>query len=226
MANPTLSDMRTRALDRADMTGSGFPVSARCNDYLNAELAALWDHLCNSTEDFATTKTTFSLVADQEAYSVPFRMHKIRKVYYKDSAGNRYKLKRFSMEDLDTPGVDAVEMGTHNRYLRYKLIADQIYFEPAPVQTGTIEVWYVPQYTPLTSDTDTVHSAFSWGWEDYAVEGAAARLLEREESDSMPVRAEQQRVLQRILQSLEDRDIGEPHKIIDVVYGKNQEDCW
>jgi len=84
-----------------------------------------------------------------------------------------------------------------------------------PTNAAEMEVWYIPQYQPITNDEDLIDFRYPNGWEDYVVEGVAARALEKEESDSTPYRQRQREVLQRILASVQDRDVGEPAGMID-----------
>jgi len=66
----------------------------------------------------------------------------------------------------------------------------------------------------MTNLEDRVDFRFPFGWEDYVIDGMAARFLEKEESDSTPQRRTQAAALQRILAMAEDRDVGEPFQII------------
>ena len=84
-----------------------------------------------------------------------------------------------------------------------------------PSNAGQLELWYVPQFDPLINLDDVIDFRFPFGWEQYVVEGIAARLLEKEESDASAHRARQKEILQRILVMAEDRDVGQPHQMQD-----------
>lgn len=225
MASPiTLNLLRLLAADRADQlqydaTGTA-DLSAFINEGMftyavNHELAALWDHLITSYEDYAIKKQFIDIVATQEEYNLPADFYKIRKVYPILTNGRSYPLRRFNMDQLGAETSATLILGTELRQLRYRVMGNRIYFWPEPTTAGTVEVWYVPQYTPIENDQDLIDFRFPNGWEDYVVEGVAARALEKEESDSTHCRQRQAEILRRILQSVQDRDIGEPAEMID-----------
>lgn len=224
MASPLrLEDLRLLAADRADMLKYTLGV-ADLSDFLNEamftyavnhELAALWDHLVTSYEDYAIKKDFVDLKANQEEYNLPADFYKIRKVFPVLSNGRSWALKRFDMEEIGSETSAILIIGTEVRQLRYRVMGNRLYFHPEPSGPATVEVWYVPQYQPIENDEDLIDFRFPNGWEDFVVEGVAARALEKEESESSHCRSRQREILQRILASVQDRDVGEPSGMID-----------
>ena len=129
MANTsTLYDLKARALDYADMTASSFPDEERLTDYINTGLSSLHDILSNAYGDYIHKSTNVTLVSGTEDYALPTDFYKLQKVFLLDS-NRRYKMDRFSPDDID---------GTKTN----------------PSLSGTMQIWYIPQHTVLTSDTD------------------------------------------------------------------------
>lgn len=224
MASPlTLDNLRLLAAERADMlkyTGgvadlSDFLNEGSCTYAVNAELAALWDHLVTSYEDYAIKRHLFSSNANQDNYNLPADFYKLRKVFPVLSNGRSYPLRKFNLEEMGAETSSVLIVGTEARQLRYRVMGNRLYFWPVPTTVANFELWYVPQYQPIQNDDDLIDFRYPNGWEDYVVEGVAARALEKEESDSTHCRVRQQQILQRILESVKDRDVGEPHEIID-----------
>jgi hypothetical protein len=228
------------AADRADMLQYDSAGNASLSNFVNPgmflysanhELAALWDHLVNAHEDYFTKREYLHIVANQEEYSLPRDFYKSRKVFPILTEGappeRGAALKRFKLADLGTSDVEILIIGTEVRQLRYNIKGNRIWFHPTPTTAADVELWYIPQYDPLENDDDLLHFSFPNGWEDYVVEGVAARALEKEESDSSFCRARQQEILQRILNTVQDRDEGEPFEIIDTQgYEADWEDAW
>ena len=225
MASPlTLEMLRLLAADRADMLKYTAGV-ADLSDFLNegsftyavnAELAALWDHLITSYEDYAIKRLPMTLNATQEQYNLPADFYKLRKVFPVLSNGRGAPLRKFDLEEMGAETSSVLIVGTEVRQLRYRVMGNRLFFFPVPSNAADIELWYVPQYQPIANDKDLIDFRFPTGWEDYVVEGVAARALEKEESDSTHCRMAQQQILQRILASVQDRDVGEPAGMIDV----------
>jgi len=190
MANAvTRLDLKTQVLDITDMTGSAFAVDARLNDYLDAELSELHDLLVTSYEDYKMTVDTITLVGGTESYALPSDFYKSRRVWYKDG-GRRYRVKRYELSEIDGHTT-------------------------SPLVNGTIEFWYIPQYTKLATDGTVVDVSIPVGWEDMVVQGAAARLAIREESDPKPFWTLKANAIARIKGAAPERDAGEPHRVSD-----------
>ena len=193
MANPeTLADLRARALDYADMTNSAFPVTARVNDYINDGLSALHDILVDSYADYLRSTTTFNVTTAAEAYTLPSDFYKCLKVYYQ-SSNRRYKVHQFNPDELDG-------------------------FKTTPITTGTFEMWYIPQFTKLSSDGDTVHLSVPIRWENFVALHAAIQLLNREESDPSALMRERDAERQRMIKLAGPRDAGEVGQVADTYH--------
>jgi len=224
MASPlTLDALRLLAAERADMlkyVGAVADLSDFLNEgaftyAVNAELAALWDYLITSYEDYAVKRWLFTTSATQDQYNLPADFYKLRKVFPVLPNGRSYPLRKFDLEEMGAETAEVLIVGTESRQLRYRVMGNRLYFWPVPTNAAEMEVWYIPQYQPITNDEDLIDFRYPNGWEDYVVEGVAARALEKEESDSTPYRQRQREVLQRILASVQDRDVGEPAGMID-----------
>jgi hypothetical protein len=102
----------------------------------------------------------------------------------------------------------------------------RLWLHPIPTNAATLELWYVPQFKGLENLADLMPVQFPNGWEEYVIEGVAARMLEKEESDASAQRHRQQQVLKRIMTLAEDRDVGEPHQMQDSEGYNTSWDGW
>lgn len=190
MANDAnLQDMRARALNLADMTGSGFAVVTMVTADINSALAELHEEIINANEDYIVSKQNITVVAGTEEYPLPSDYMKTIKMFWVGSGGARYTINRYTHVDADGD-------------------------EP-PSVSGSVRHYYAPQLTKLSGDEDTVSVALPIGWDDFAVYHAAAQLKIREEADPQGVLLERERVKQRIINMVRPRDMGEPEQIED-----------
>ena len=183
--------------------------------YINSELAALWDVLINANEDYCVKHKTINIVAGTQEYSMPPNFYKFRKVFPIVNGQRGLALKKFNLSKLGQADSLAAILTSPIQETEYKLNGNRLWLHPVPTSAAQVELWYVPQYDPVTNPQDAIDSMFPAGWEDYAVEAVAARLLEDEESDSSAQRARQKEILERIMILAEDRDVGEPHQMQD-----------
>lgn len=194
MANlVTLAELRDRALDYADMAGTGFPDLDRVTDYINAGLSDLHDILVNSYEDYFRSATNLALVSGTETYALPTDFYKVLEVFYL-SQNRRYAIEKYERKEIDG-------------------------FQTGPLRSATVELVYVPQLTKLAADTDQVSIAVPVGWEDYVALHAGARLLMREESDPAPLLLERDRLAAKFVDLADPRDVANQGATEDV-YGR------
>jgi hypothetical protein len=94
--------------------------------------------------------------------------------------------------------------------------------EPRDNATGVYQLWYIPIYTPLTSDSDTLNAFISNnGWEEYIVLDVAIKMLNKEESQTSHLVKEKDLLVKRINSMAGDRDVDQPERISDVRQWRN-----
>lgn len=194
MSAVTLAQLRQRALDYADMTGSDFPDKSRVADYINAGLSELYDLLVNNyADEYVRRDTTFSVTSSSESYALPADFYKAIALYHQVSS-RRHKIERWQPTEISGART-------------------------APLSSGTVEMWYVPQPPTLASDKERIPVSIPTGWADFVALHAAVRLLIREESDPSALMAERDRQKARIIAMVSPRDNAEPDSIGDF-YGR------
>ena len=220
----TIEQLQLLAADRVDMleyNGGVASLSTFLNPGMflysvNHELASLWDHLVNAHEDYVIRKEIINVIADQYEYALPKDFYKARKIFPLVNGQRESALRKFNLDEVDSVDNIAIQ-GNEINYLKYKVMGYRLHFDPVPSANAEVELWYIPQFKELVNDNDLINFVFPNGWEDYVVNGIAAKAAEKEESFQMAqvCVAAQQRTLQRILQTVQDRDEGEPAGMID-----------
>ena len=212
----TLAELKTRARERADQTNSTFISDSELLSYINSSYAELYDILVSRFEDYYTTSVTFS-IASGNSYSLPSDFYKLRGVDYNISGDNYVTLQKFNFHDRNgrNPNTSLfVDRGLYGNKLRYRVLANELILEPSESAVGNYKLWYIPTYTRLASDSDTVDGIN--GWEEYIVVDVAIKMLSKEESSTTHLDTEKEALLKRIRDMAQNRDANAPERIADV----------
>ena len=187
----TMGQLKERALRYASMYGAEAVDKNHLRDLVNSGLSELHDLIVNHNgEDYLRKDTTFSIVSTSESYILPDDFYKAIALFYQ-SNGRRFPLEKWQPKEIGGS-------------------------ETTPLSSGTVEMWYVPQFATLPNDSARIEIAIPVGWEDFVALHAAVRLLIEEESDASAIAQERERQRQRIIALLSPRDNSEPDSIGDV----------
>lgn len=216
MAAPrTLEQMRTSAIQRADMAGAsatGFVSTSEANARLNAALKRLYNKLLAARgADLYAVRATIAVVGGQEVYPLPADF--MRLVALQLQVGDRYRdLAEYQAREesrLRSPGAARGAL-----YARFRLQGQSLHLLPVPQEAATAVVIYVPAFTELVADTDTFDGVN--GFEEWAELTAAIYFADKaEDGISGGLRAERDLVEADILSLSEGRS-GQPAKVQDV----------
>lgn len=230
MSTPvTRGQLKTRALQRADMQNSLYidtSAGGELEQLVDTECRKLWNTLADKEPSYGQRGPFYlSSVGGQAIYFLPADFMRLARIYYVPATGTgrKIELRRFN----------EAEYGQYSNYfnwgpppIRYDLTGEhQIIFDPAPSisQTNIIEYWYVPAWNPPANDTVPLTGFVVPGWEDYVVDGVAANLRIKEESDPSLLLQRQLSFEARLMEQAANRDRLNPQRIQDV--GWNESDA-
>lgn len=212
-----LSELRTKARERADMVGSNFVTDSELNGYINASAAELYDMLVDARGLwYYGTEATVATVADTKTSSLAASFYKligmevtlggvtipIKRLNWTE--GTRYRNAAGGWAGGWSNGTD----------IRYELAAGSVYWFPTPKAAHTVTYWYVPSHTVMTADGDTFDGVN--GWEEYIVVDAAIKMITKEEGDTRTLERAKDDLKARIHKLAEEVDHGYPETIVDV----------
>jgi hypothetical protein len=101
----------------------------------------------------------------------------------------------------------------------YRLLGQTIKLIPAPtVAQQSYQFWYIPAYSPMVNDSDTVDGVN--GWEEYIVLDTVIKMQAKQETDTAPWDMGKAAMLARIEAMSASRDAGLPQRISDTVVGQ------
>lgn len=195
MANTaTLGSIIRRGLVKADFPAlaggeSGNLVRQDLVDFANESLSDIHYLLASSFEEYFLETIAFNIDSSAEVYALPDDFYKLRKMFFQ-SGSRRYEIGMYTLNELNGYSLN-------------------------PVTSGTVEMWYIPEFTPLVDDGDQVSVAIPVQWEQLAVLGVAIKCLDSEESDSSALSMKFMQQSKEIKENAHDRDAGEAHRISD-----------
>jgi hypothetical protein len=219
----TFGTVVSQALDRADVPSSAVD-STRIREYVNAELSRLHNLLVNVREDFyRKVDTSISTSANTQEYTLPNDLLRVRKVFIQETSSppTRRELQRLDISDLGTRGYGRKHYYSDNtgEPCGYLIAQDKLVLYPTPQGAETVELWYVPHFTPFATDNsedaNTLDSQIPPGWEELVVLGTAIRVLDREETDSSALRSMYVDLREELMRTASSRDDGGPKRVID-----------
>lgn len=214
-ATKTLLQLRTSVRQRCDMENSSdFISDSELNGYINASYAELYDILVSRFEDYYTTTTSSTVSSGSYSFSVPADFYKIRGVDRLISGTEYYSLSGFNFSERNSYNNSVTFNNFNQINVQYRLIGSTIELTPQGSAPGTYKLWYIPTYTELSDDTDTIDGVN--GWEEYVIVDACIKCLEKEESNTATFERQKMALLKRIEDMASLRDINQAGSISDV----------
>jgi hypothetical protein len=212
----TLLEIRTRALQRADMAYNAsapeavkFATTTEVDALINTGYKELYGllmlHGLHRSEEIETVTATGATT-----YALPTDMFGILGVWRND---NGYRIRLTRHDHRLRPNTAA--NGPANTY---RVLGSSLELNPCP-SSGTYEVMYVPVPGTLVDDTDALDGVL--GWEEYVVLWVAIQLRIKEETDEKPLLNLLDKLTVRIQDEAQAAEFTEGQCIADVRYGRD-----
>jgi hypothetical protein len=211
----TLGELRTLSQQRADMENSQFIDTDEWNAYINASGAELYDILVQKGVDYYVVSQSFNITGSADSYALPSNVYKLTGIDYA-LGGQNYPMQKFIW-------ADRFKYRYNSGVIRYRIVGNTLYFIPrAAAQTVTL--WYVPPFTRLVNDGDTLDTINEWY--EYIVIDAAIKARIKEESDIQELLVQKQAIAQRIEAMSADRDHAYGERVSDVTGINYPDNYW
>jgi len=211
----TLLSLRTQIRERCNMESSEFISDSELNSFINSSYSELYDLLVSRFEDYYTTTTTSTVASGASSFAVPSDFYKLRGVDRQvGSSTDYYALLKFNFSERNWRNrrLNRTLFGQSN--INYRLVGNNVELVPEDHAPGSYKLWYIPTYTTLSADGDTVDGVN--GWEEYIIVDACIKCLEKEESSTSMFEKQKVKLEQRIEEMASLRDIDQPDRISDV----------
>lgn len=211
MASVTLTTLRTRVRERADMVGSSFidDSATGLDAYINEANQRLHGLLVDALgEEYVSSTSSFTTASGTADYALPSGFYKLYGVDL-NFQGEWRTLLRFEQSERNA------FREVHPTMLpRYNLVGSNLRLYPATTNGLSGVIRYAPEATILVNGSDTVN--YTNGWEKYVVVDAAIQALLKEETDVRGLVAERERIEREIQTAKENRDMSMPKRVVDM----------
>lgn len=187
----TIAEIKRRVLQRADMQNSNFIKPQELLDYINEAYAELYDVLTQKGQNYRVETAFINLIAGTDTYDMPDDFYKIIAMDY-EVANNHF-----------------VSLGTYNELERNSSISTS-----SNIPSGRARVTYVPAPDVYTDDAEEIDGIA--GWEALLITDAAIMCLDKEESNTDRLERRRARLMKRIEEMSQNRDMLNPGRVNDV----------
>ncbi len=215
----TLGNLRDEVRDRADIEGSTHITDPQINRYVNQSGAALHSMLVEMCEDEfleVFSGSTSAASGNQTNINVGY-IGEVTAGAYKILGvevvvnGNRVPLRRWSWREhaalIDSPSSGPPYF--------YRWVSSTVQVIPGLPTSTPYYVYAIPPYVDMAADDETIDGRD--GWEEWIVLDAAIKCMTKEESDPSVLVAERDRVYQRIVTQMMQRDFANPGRVGDAM---------
>lgn len=165
----SINQIVTKLRQRADQINSStFDDATELKLWVRASLVQLHEIFTQRCTDWHTQSAPLSLIAGQEAYSVPSDFKSLGNVYMLYNGGQgRTKLSEFDYDDLGAFNAPIYNQAP----LRYRLIRNLIYIQPVPMVDAhnAIEITYTPQHRAPLLDYSPIDEVMPPGYDEWIV---------------------------------------------------------
>lgn len=151
--NVTLGALRLRAQQQSDMINSSFVSTSEWNSYLSTDYKELVDLLVGAYGNEYSVQTPYILTTDgvNKLFALPSDFYKGLGVDF--LIGNNpltpVTLKPFMFPERNKYASPSIQVIYGYANLKYKYVGNQIMFNIVPSAGQQIQIWYVPEPTPL-----------------------------------------------------------------------------
>lgn len=210
MTTVTLTTLRTRVRERADMVGSSFVADAATglDAWINEAHQRLHGMLVDALGEEYISSTSAFTTSSSSDYPLPSGFYKLFGVDLEYHGIMR------SLTRYERPERNVFRELRPEALPRYALVGSNLRLYPTPAAGLAGSILYAPEATLLVSGGDSV--TYPNGWEKFIVIDAAIQALLKEESSVTALVAERERIEREIRDAKEARDMATPKRVVDV----------
>lgn len=222
----TLANIRTLVRGYLDETSPSDWTDAELNVLINQRYHRVHTAVIDVFEDYKITTSFDNLIANQQEYTLPTDLFKVKRVEvnYDISNSNSTFQKAAPLTALDSVRTRLAETNIGSNIIRnpvYYVTGTSIGFLPIPTSSGTsaIKYWYIPVLSDLSADASTIDIPYPDRYYHLIAEGATADALRFGEQSTIEADKFDQKFVAGVLlmqEELEDRVADDSKFVIDV----------
>lgn len=219
MPTVTRGQIKTRALRLSDYENSSFPQTDELDQWINDGYQEWYDIINRTLEDYfigdPVAVTIAEGVNEIDLTAVIPDFYRLKGIDFKYDDQRFYNVRSFNFKDRNK-----YEFSVYHGYLGYqqnrlyRLVGNKIRIVPRDFATGDYQIWYIPQVTLFTQDSDSFDD-FN-GWAEYIVNYVARKIKIKAEESTLPYDQEMAKLVDRIKAMAKIKDTAKVQSVTDV----------
>jgi len=196
----TLFNLRIQTRQRANVLTDLDITDTETNTYINQSMWELYDVLISVYgNEYFVDGYEFTTEISDGNYALPPDFHILAGIdMVSPSDGITYSLQKYNFAERNVYKNSGITITESVPRYRYRLMNNNLRFEPSPLTELPVTIWYIPQLDKLTVDTSTLDDRLVDSWSEFIIVSAAAKILQKKGGDSAGMLAQKQEILQRI----------------------------
>lgn len=183
MANQaTIASLETIVRSRLNLTNMATVSSVEMRQFIRSALAQFYELIANRHRDYFVVPYKFSFAANKDTYPLPMDFRSAAEMFVTfGTAPNlqRMPLQQFTLNQYQTRSVSTLLAPAWPTM--YRIMGANVYFTPCPSDdyNNAVELWYIPQWSPPTTDDTTIGAQFPNGWERWVEYDVCVQVASR-----------------------------------------------
>lgn len=211
----TLDEIKLQARQRADMVNNPFIGEGELTSYINNSIAELHDLLSEAYgSEYFVKSITGSITSGTDSYALPADFYELKGVDLRMGGQDWLNVQRFNFNErnrfADFNVWDIV--GLTN--VRYRIVGQNIVFNPVPSASAEYKLWYVPVATKLVEGSDELQDFNAYS--EYVIVDVAIKMLQKQEDDVSVLMLQKEKLEKRIREKSANRDANDAPTISDI----------
>lgn len=217
----TRTTLISRVLQRANTSGYADPsINGEVSQLVDTSLAKLHNMLVGMYEDYFTKVHPIQISLDQDTYALPPDLMKVRQVFYSDTSGYRYPIRRMELADLTGFPISS---NYQNLPTGYCILDHSLVLFPKPTQTSgslnKVTLYYIPTYAPPLNDAQPLDYQIAFGWDEWVVNDCVIQIRNKAMMPADELVRERATIESNIRHEAKQRNAGDPPRVKDTGWG-------
>jgi len=213
----TLANMRTDVYKRVDLEGiTSYVPTTEVDELINQGWARLYGRICRHGSNHFLNSASLTITGGTATSALPSDFYLCKGVDVKAAGDTEYHpIQRFQFEERLS--LSASFGNNWSGEVKYDIQGSGgsgdggavIRWIPAPATGDAARLWYYPAALRLSANADTFDGGN--GWERYAIDWAAAKIAQKEESFELAdrINADLAKLEQDVIEEISNRDVGQ-----------------
>lgn len=207
----TLTSLEAQVRQRSDTESlTARFTSSEVTEYINQTWAELYNYIINTGQDYYLSSYSFNTSSGTTDYALPSDFFLDRGIDVTVS-GRLYALDRWQFEEREQ--YDTLTTWSPGMPWSYTVLGSNVSLRPAPGSVQSMRLWYYPTPTRLVSGSDTLDGIA--GFEEYIVNGAAAKILVKDDRDPAACMSLKSEALALVTRTLSNRSRASGNRVVN-----------